>query len=96
MTFILFSNWINTWPRTRCSTNRNKIAKNLDQLKSDLNDSTANPKIRRPIEVCLNSLFDKRLVLSKMSKLKRTAVINFGWVATDLTIRDLFMYASQT
>ena len=26
----------------------------------------------------------------------RLAIIKFGWAATDHTIRDLFMYASQT
>ena len=51
-----------------------KCAKRLGERKAGQNKKSSVPSRPRPIEVCLNSVFDKRLLMSNVSKLKSTAV----------------------
>ena len=51
-----------------------KCAKRLGERKAGQIKTSSVPSRPRPIEVCLNSVFDKRLLRSNVSKLKSTAV----------------------
>ena len=51
-----------------------KCARRLGERKAGQNKKSSVHSRPRPIEVCLNSVFDKRLLMSNVSKLKSTAV----------------------
>ena len=51
-----------------------KCSKRLGERKAGQNKTSSVPSRPHPIEVCLNSVFDKRLLMSIVSQLKITAV----------------------
>ena len=68
-----------------------KCAKRLDERKAGQNKLSSVPSRPRPIEVCLNSVFDKHLLMSNVSKLKvPQSLWNQNCVARIVLLRKSF------